>query len=497
MGTLSFMLPPGLDAALAQELERACVAGGPDNFPLPTTVQLEPDALILRRSVEESGCLVLPWDIAGAGRLMASTATVIERQQPYHLQVELARGKVNQLRCQVADWQEKLGFQMPEPLAQEVRQACLAFTKAVTQPPSVQAGKKAQAALELGYRSAEQLAGEYVEQMFQARHQRQPRLDTSLGCCLGTAPVQGERAALLSRAFNSVRLPLAWNEVEPAEGSYRWESYDALLAWAGSQGLAVTAGPLIDFSPSRLPDWLWLWERDPSSLAGFMCDYVETAVKRYGGTVQSWQLTAASNSATVLDLGEDELLWLTARLAEVARQVNPKLELIVGISQPWGEYMAAEDRTHSPLIFADTLVRAGLNVAALDLELVLGVTGRGSYCRDLMETSRLLDLYTTLGVPLRVTLGYPSSREPDAKAYAELEAAAGQWHGEMGPEAQAHWASAFTALALAKQAVRAVHWVHLSDAEPHHFPRCGLFDADDRPKPALQRLRELRDRHLR
>src|SRR5206468_1482903 len=140
------------------------------------------------------------------------------------------------------------------------------------------------------------------------------------------------------------------------------------------------------------------------------------AVKRYGQRIRRWQLTAASNCASVLSLGEDELLWLTVRLAEVVRQIDPGLELIVGVAQPWGEYMAQEDRIHSPFIFADTLVRSGLNLAALDLELVSGVTPRGSYCRDLLETSRLLDLYALLGVPLRVTMAYPSANTSDPKA---------------------------------------------------------------------------------
>src|SRR5260370_15806929 len=99
--------------------------------------------------------------------------------------------------------------------------------------------------------------------------------------------------------------------------------------------------------------------------------------------------------------------------------------------------MGVEDRTHSPLIFADTLVRSGLNVAALDLEIVMGVTGRGSYCRDLLETSRLLDLYSLLGVPLRITLGFPSSSLPDANADPELRLDAGRWRGPFAPATQA------------------------------------------------------------
>ena len=170
---------------------------------------------------------------------------------------------------------------------------------------------------------------------------------------------------------------------------------------------------------------------------------------------------------------------------------------IVGVAQPWGEYMAAEDRTHSPFIFADTLIRSGLNLAGLDLELVMGVQSRGSYCRDLISVSRLLDLYTILGVPLRVTLGYPSVAEPDPRAPSDLSVTAGSWQGGFSPEAQAEWAASFAALALCKPSVRGVQWVHLSDAKPHLFPHCGLFDSHDQPKPVIQSLRDLREKHLR
>src|SRR5262249_33107147 len=213
--------------------------------------------------------------------------------------------------------------------------------------------------------------------------------------------------------------------------------------------------------------------------------------------VRTWQLTAASNCASILSLDEDELLWLTVRLVEAARQVDPALELVIGLAQPWGDYMAAEERVHSPFVFADTLIRAGLNLSALDVELVMGVAPRGSYCRDLLEASRLLDLYALLGVPLRVTLGYPAATGADPEADPELSVDAGRWRGRVGPECQADWASAFAGLALAKPGVQAVQWCHLSDAGSHQFPHCGLVDGDGNVRPALQRLRELRTQHLR
>ncbi len=497
MGQMSFKLPAGLSPETLRELGRACVAGGPDNMPWPTEVRLDPQLMTVRRNVDESGCLVVPWEVNGGGRLMGSSSTLIERADPYHFRIELARGKVHQLRCQAADWQGG-GLVIPPDLAEQIRTTSLTFGKAVSQSPPDQ-GPHAQVVLDLGYQTADRLVELYIEQMFVARHQRQPRLDTGLGCKLGAVTLAPAEAAALLPACNTVCLTLAWGEVEPVEANYNWQPFDSLLAWAQANALPVTAGPLIDFAPAKLPDWLWLWQRDLTSLASFMCDYVETVIKRYRGQIRTWQLTNASNCATILGLGEDEFLWLTARLLEAARQVDPKLELVVGVAQPWGEYMAVDDRTHSPFIFADTLIRSGLNLSAIDLEIVMGVSPRGSYCRDLLETSRLIDLYSLLGFPggVRVTLGYPSASGPDAAADPELSVAAGHWRGGISPAAQADWTAAVAAVALCKPSVRCVQWVHWSDAAPHQFPHCGLVDARQGVKPALAKLQALRAAHLR
>jgi hypothetical protein len=496
MGTIAFQLPAGLTANAARQLERACVAGGPDNMPWPTEVRVEGGQLLVGRSVDESGYLLVPWDVAGAGRFMGGTATLMERPEPYSLPVELARGKVNHLRCQAADWHAG-GLQIPEALDDKIQEVCRAFGRAVIQPLVDHAAQKAQDTLVQSYRISEELVRVYRDQVFQIRHGRQPKLDTDLGCRLGATIPHGKAAGDFTQAFNSAGLSFSWNDLEPEPGTYRWQPQDDLVAWAADQGLAMTAGPLVDFASLKLPAWLWLYERDLQSLAGFMCAFVESTVRRYKGRIRRWQLTSASNSASILSLGEDELLWLTVRMAETARQVDPGLELIVGVAQPWGEYMAQEDRTHSPFIFADTLIRSGLNLLAVDLEIVMGPTPRGSYCRDLMEFSRLLDLYALLGVPLRVTMGYPSSAARDDRADPEQTLHGGHWRDGFTPETQAHWAEAFVGLALCKPFIQAVQWVDYYDVELHLFPNCGLIDAAGNLKPVLQQLRALRAAHLR
>jgi Glycosyl hydrolase family 10 len=496
MGTMRLTLPGGMTAKTAGELQRAYMAGGPDNMPWPTALHLTPAQMTATRDLDDSGYLVAPWPIAGAGRLMGATATLMERPHPYQFLVELARGKINQLRGQAYDWQ-MLRLQIPAALQQEIRGAASALGRAIALAATDDVNREAQTALDLAYDVADRLVHTYIDQVFSIRRQRQPRLESTLGCRLGVIPPSPEATALVKETFNAVHLPLAWNLVEAEEATYNWQPHDAVLTWAEANGLPVIAGPLIDFSSLQLPAWLWLWERDLPNMAGFMCKFVEAAVRRYRHRIRRWQLTAASNFASVLSLTEDELLGLTYRLAEAARQIDPTLEIVVGVSQPWGEYMATVERIHSPFVFADTLIRSGMNLAALDVELVMGPTPRGSYCRDLLEASRLLDLYAQLSVPLRVTLGYPSASAADLDADPEMHVGAGRWRGGYTPEVQAEWAAAFTPLALCKPYVQGAQWAHLFDAEPHQFPNCGLIDAAGQVKPAVAKLRDVREAYLK
>jgi hypothetical protein len=495
MGILRFQLPDRLSAEESRDLTLASIAGGYDNAPAVTHAAVEAGQLVLSRDSTESGYVQVPWDVPGVGHVVAASATLAERHDPYDLLLELARGKVNQLRSQAADWAFS-GIEPSPALHDELRAVSRRFATAATEPDAAAAREAARLTLAAAGAAASQLVAEYTGHLMQARHARLPKLETALGVRLnGSVPPAASPA--VTAALNSAVLPLTWRTVEPTESNYRWEMADTALAWAERNGLRVTAGPLIDFSPRGLPDWLWLWEGDLQSLASFMCDYVETAVGRYRGRIRRWQLSAAANLGAVLKLAEDDFLWLSARLAEAAWQVDSGLELTIGLAQPWGDELARREFNYSPFIFADTLIRAGLKLAAIDLEWFAGYRPRGSYCRDVLDASRLLDLTAHLGVPVQVTLAYPAAAGSDALADPALGVGAGHWAGGYSIESQADWAESFARLALSKAYVRAVNWAHLTDGEDHVLPHAGLLDPAGRPRPALERLRHLREAHLR
>jgi hypothetical protein len=494
MGTMRFNLPANLPAEALDELERASIAGGQDGMPYVSETTVEDGNLVVARRAEDSGCLQAPWLVEPMGRFMSSSATLMERERPYNLLVELARGKVNQLRGQTADWVMG-GLMMPEALSGDILEAARAFGRAVSAVPEPEADDRSREALLRGFRAAHELVQAYVAQVFRVRHYRAPRLDTLLGCRLqSTVPAD---PAGFSRSFNATAILLPWNEIEPEPDNLSWERQDVLVSWACGQGYRVQAGPLIDFSGRNLPDWLWERDCDLFNLSAILCEFVERAVRRYHGQIHTWQVSAGSNLAGVLATRDDELLWLTARLADTVRKVNPQLEVIVGLAHPWGDYLAEQPRNYSPFVFADTFLRTGQKLSALELEVVMGVSPRGSYCRDTLELSRLLDLYALLGVPFQLTLGYPSDAGKLPHADPDLRVGLGHWRDGYTPDAQADWAAAFTSLGLCKPYVRAMHWAHFADAEPHQFPNCGLLDVAGRPKPALDELARLRGEHLK
>jgi hypothetical protein len=496
MGVMTLQIPAWLADAARQELERASVTGGQDNMPCLTNACIEDDRLTVCREVHESGNLRVPWSIDGVGQLMTASATLIERAVPYRLAVELARGKTNQVRTQAAEW--SMGpFEVPGPLKESIQTATTLFAQALMQSQPEEADAVAQKSLTLSHQAAHDLTNLYLERVFELRHLRQKQLDGFLSCRLEADEPTPALAKSFLQAFNGVGIPFPWQQIEPRPRVYSWKAADRLVDWAQAGGLKIVGGPLIDFAGRNLPDWLWENDTDLASLSQVLGEHVETVVRRYQTRIRTWQISAGSNISGILASRDEELIWLTLKIAEAVRRVNPQLEVIVGLAQPWGDYLAEQERVKTPFIFADDLLRTGVKLAGLDLEFIMGISPRGNYCRDLLETSRLLDLYAVLGIPLQTTLGYPSSTKATELADPDQRVGLGWWRDGFSNETQADWAASFAALALCKPHVRAVQWAHWSDAERHAFPNCGLIDADGREKPALAALMKLRGEHLR
>lgn len=494
MGLLKFRIPSPLPEPRVADLRRSYVTGL-DRTPSRLNVEIRKDLLICQRGTTESGRLFAPWPIEGHGVPIVGTATLGERPEPYLLAVELARGKLNDVRNQLADWKQ-MGLRVSPDLERTIASALQAFFKATTSRDDLASSfASAQRSLVRASDASQGLIETYVAQVLQNRLAA-GKLPTQLAIGLEGDPAAASWAPKILPAFNAAQLQCSWKSLAPTEGKLRWEDLDAQLVWAGRQKLAVHAGPLIDLRPGSLPDWIWLWAGDFEEILGMAVDVVRQAVSRYRGKVPLWTLIHRPGSTDVLGMSEEDQIRLTARLLQVARQADPAAQFLVGLDRPWAEWMASSTFQLGPLHLADYLVRGELGLAGIALEIAPGYSSPGSHLRDLLDFSRLLDLYALLNFPLHLTIAMPSSAAADTQADPHVHVERDQWPTTPTDAGQAAMAARWISLAVAKPFVRSVTWRQLDDAAPHLYPHGGLIRPNQTTKPLFDWLKNFRADHL-
>jgi hypothetical protein len=496
MGELSLLLPQSLPPQAQAILSHAAFAVSYDlsliPIPLPSRAVLQDGCLKLQHNFQESGHVLVPWKMAEGDCRVLESASLCSRLHPYRLLLELARGELHQLRQHTEDW-TAIGVQLPESFYRSLRNATRLFVSALGAEEKQQDQLSA-AVLEQCSQLSDELVRQFTQQMLETRLAEEGRLATRLAA--QTAEPWGVTLAEYPRGCNAAHLAVRWRQVEPAEGRWNWEVWDRVLHEAETAGLPITAGPLIDLSLDALPEWLLVHRDDWPTLAALMCDYVESAIQRYRSSIRRWIVLAGFNLADPLGLEEEERLRLAHRLLRAAQQVDPELEIGIRLAQPWGDYLSLYPSAISPLVFADELLRGGLQVAALDLEIRFGPLPRASWPRDLLDTFRLFGLYGVLGIPLSVTLGIPAALPNAAPAESAPTSICSQIGSDWGPSQQAEWGAALTALALSLPTVQAVTWESWQESPTPDFPPVGLLDARGQPQPLWQQWCQLRRRYL-
>lgn len=488
---------------------------GVDELPYGGRAYRSRDQLVIERRESDSACVWAPWPVGPTpggeprGEWLLGTATLMERDEPYLMEVELARGAVYRVRNQLANW-KMLGLESSEPLEEIVAEATRLFCRSATRPDEPeQAARHATAALAVAADASLALTTLYATQAMEARLASVDRLPTLLGVHLG-GDSPGEAEEQLADGLSMTGIRCTWADIESSEGRRRWRESDSQAQWAQRHGLRLCAGPLLEFSDRSIPDWAYLFEGDFEALSGLMVGHVEETVKRYRGWVQLWNVAGRVNRAKALGLSDEQRLQLVARAVRAVHEVDPKSPLIVSLDQPWGEYLTSEPSELSPIDFADALERANLGIAGFGLELNLGYAPDGATLRNPLDVSRLLDQWSLrLELPLMLQVTLPSSATPASLAGSKARVVAGGGAGGQeagggqtgggpsgGTDYQLRWIEQCLPMLLAKNCVQVVLWNSARDHAHARYPNSGLLDEAGAAKPALAALRALREAHL-
>lgn len=537
---LAFVVTDRLAPRVTGLLPGASIVG-PDSVPVTGSAAAEPGLIRCEKTSSEAAGLSIQINLDARalasirpaslpdgsalrpmGELVLQTCLLPDRARPYLLSLELARHRLMLILNKMEEWRA-FDFAPDDPVVPLIEHARQAFTQALVTLPSAdaptdEADRLALNALWIALEASERLAMAQAERDFGAiaraeLHAKaaddlsatQPVLHpTRPGLVLPQAPSVGvaisplvfadATKALVTRVADFITMPMRWVEMEPAEGEYAFARTDRWIEWAVRNAkLPVVAGPVIDFRPQSVPEWLYIWENDYDTLRELVYEHMKAVVTRYRRTVNRWTVCSGLHANRNFAFSFEQMIDLTRICVLVTRKLHPKAKIQIEIVEPWGEHHSADRRSLPPTLYAEMLAQAGIQFDTLGLRVQMGVPTAGLATRDLMAFSAMLDQYAALDRPVALTaIGAPAA-SIDVTDEENTNRSGGSWRAAWSPEAQADWASAFLGVALAKPFVQSVCWQDLADpATSAEMPRGGLADANAAPRPVLDRLVELR-----
>ncbi|NIA06888.1 MAG: hypothetical protein GWP14_04485 [Actinobacteria bacterium] len=479
-------------------LVRGAYVFGHDDVPLPAEINYANGILKCVKRSPGLGGLVLLWPVDGVGQIILRTTRLEERQEPYNLNLELARSRLMHLLQKREDW-GLFDFGGTGELAQVTTEATNLFLEALSTDDQVKASELADKSLAKSVDVADKWAKFCSKVLLERRIQAGAMHSTWMACGINPACLNEKYRQRLREGFGHLYLPVNWRDIEPIERQFNWQRTDEWINWLTKQRLPVRCGPLISLSARNLPDWVYLWENDFEGIRDLMYEHVQRMVSRYGDRVAAWDVVSGINAENPFKFSFEQLIELTRVAALATKRLAPRCNAIIELVQPWGEYRAKNMQTVPAAMFADMSVQSGVNFDALGVKLHFGIGRDGYFVRDFFQISSLLDEFASLGKPLHITgVEVPSSVKADpgdAWGGSMTAKTGGYWRRPWDDKLQAEWLKTFVNLAISKPFVESICWSDLSDAHTHNLPHSGLLKEDYSPKPAHTVLMKLAEEY--
>lgn len=475
------------------ELSSAYVVGT-DDVPLRAEITFTGSVIQCKKRASGPAGLALLWDVSGVGTFLLETIRVQEREQPYILQVELARGRLMRINNKLEDW-GLLEFEGAVEINARITQARELLIKALQADTPEEAAIIGDESLSLAVQASEALSMLHSYIFLERRKHSEGFSPQTYGCSIHPDKPKAASHKSIAKGFDFATIPFSWRDIEPAEQSFNWQALDEWVALLAKHKIPMRGSSLLTFNENNVPDWLYIWEHDFDTIRDLAFDHVRRIVNRYSSHIQTWTVISGIHASNCFTFNFDQLMELTRMSAALTKQLCPNGTTILEMVCPWGEYYAHNQRTIPPLLYADMVIQSAVNVDAFGLQMMFGKPQNGMFVRDMFQISCVLDQFSKLSKPLHLTaVQVPSdtmlknTEHPDAVSTID----AGTWHEPWNEQTQAQWLEAFVGIALSKPYIESVTWHELADHTDQLIPHGGLLRSDDTPKKAYEKMIEIR-----
>jgi hypothetical protein len=473
------------------------IAIGPESVPIAGEVVMRDGYLTIAKTDDHATAVGLMWDCGASGTYHIETTRVPPREQPYNLNVELARFRLMRIVQKQEDW-NLFDFPRAERFNQAFHDAQALFAEALGKLANGgEAAKLADQSLALSTDLSEQLAMFHSDLLLNRRRASGAFVKHVMGCRVNSLVQNQKYKDTIAADFDYAVLPMTWRQMQPEEQVFNSESVDDWVEMLARKRVPIIAGPLISLEEGGVPDWMFIWEHDFDTLREMAYEFVQKVVQRYRRAVGAWNIVSGLHAGAAFHLSFEQIIELTRMLVAQVKTILPNAKTLVSITQPFGEYHAKQGVGVPPMLYAEMVAQAGVNFEAFGLEIEMGVPKPGNFTRDLFQLSCLLDKFSTLGRPVYITaVSAPGRNTSDSgdESNGKLDPSqGGRWRKPWDQQVQAEWIEAFYKLAFSKPYVESVAWGNLADLS-HTIPGGGLLDDMLKPKPAYTKIQELREK---
>ncbi|MFA5554568.1 MAG: endo-1,4-beta-xylanase [Phycisphaerae bacterium] len=420
--------------------------------------------------------LVLPWEVQGEGKVLLATTCLPERERPYNLNVEIARGKLMQIVTKREDW--SLFNSDTEKISANAQQL---FIRALNNISDMSASSMfADEALLQSVQFSEKLAVQQAETALKERASARGFSRGCFGCQIDpiriTEPAYIEK---LTQLFSSVIIPINWGKIETTKGQYNFADIERCMTVLSNKRMAIGAGPLLCFNHSELPAWLTSGRSSFEKVRENAYKFITQIVERYRGTIRNWIVISGLNCQNHFGFSFEQILEMTRAACMAVKAANEKARKIIEVQNPWGEYYASISGTIPPLVYIDMAVQGGINFDAFALALNIGTDGKHINIRDMLQISSLLDYLSPISKPFWITKIGLMNEPLNQKGQASV------------PSQNQNWLNELYRIALSKPFVDAVVYSNFADRVN---AANGLVTEKLEYKEVFKNLKELRKR---
>lgn len=470
------------------DLSGAYVVGS-DGVPLRAELEFRDSQVICAKRADGPAALALVWPVRACGTMMLETSRLMDRDQPYNLALELARGRLTRINLKREDW-GLFDFDGVEPVANEITVARDLMVDSLKADTPLKQAQLAEQALQAAILAGEKLSHFHADIFLARRKQVHAFTRRTIGCTVdlsNTAEVYRQR---LREVSDYVYLPVPWRLIEPKQGEFNWRPFDAWIEWLAKHRTPMRLGPLVSFSEANIPPWASMYETDFETVRNLIFDHVRRVVERYANYVYQWDVISGVHADNTFEFSFEQLMEITRVTVALVKQLAPRAQTLINLVAPWGEYYARNQRTIPPMLYADMVVQSGIGFDGVGAQFLFGPSSDGMFVRDMFQISEKLDRLGNLGKPVHLTAVQVPSR-PFSNGRS-----GGCWRTPWDESVQALWAKEFYTIALSKPFIESVTWLDLADREAGLIPSGGLLQADLTPKPAFKVIKDARSELL-